>query len=203
MGWNLIFDILQNISLIIASIVAIYGINSWRREAKWKRKYELAEEVLANMYEAQQAIRNIRSPFGYQNEGNSRKVEENETPEQTKAYNQAYVVSERYKNNNVSLQKIHALKFRFIALYGKEHEQHFNKFHQTINQIFSSADQIAQVNLGFYDFDKDLRRSTIKDNNEILYLKITDLENDLVDKGIQNAIDEIEEACKKIIGKIK
>lgn len=45
--WNLFFDVIKSLSIIIASIVAIYGINSWRREAKWKRKYELAEEVLS------------------------------------------------------------------------------------------------------------------------------------------------------------
>lgn len=202
MNLNLIFNILQSISIIIVSIVATYGINSWRREAKWKRKYELAEEVLVNLYESQQAIRYIRSPFGLQNEGSSRKVDKNETPEQSKTYNQAYVVRERFRNNSDALQKILSLKYRFIALFGKEHEEHFNIFSQTINKIFLAADEIARVSLGEYGDDKKFNLEMLKNNNKIIYDTITDRENDFVEKEIQNAIDNIEAACKRIIGKI-
>ena len=73
---KLVFDILKSISIIIASGVAIYGINSWRREIKWKRKYELAEETLSLFYEVQDAISIIRSPFVSVSEGKTRKRQE-------------------------------------------------------------------------------------------------------------------------------
>ncbi len=201
--WNLFFDALQSISVIVASVVAIYSINSWRREAKWKRKYELAEEVLANLYESQQAIRYIRSPIGFQDEGSSRKIDKNETPEQTRVYNQAYVVRERFKNNSDALQKLRSLKYRFIALFGKENEEHFNKFSQTINQIFFAADEIARTKLGEYGNEKEFNLKILRDNSKIIYAKITDKDNDLIEKEIQNAVDKIETECSKVIGKIR
>ena len=92
---NEIVDIIKSLGVIIASIIAIRGINNWRRESKWKRKYELAEEVLASIYEAHHAIQIIRSPLGFSDEGASRPKKDNETPEETKIYNQAYITRER------------------------------------------------------------------------------------------------------------
>jgi hypothetical protein len=81
--WNLLFDIIKSISIIIASTVAIYGINSWRRETKWKRKYELAEETLSLFYEVQDVISIIRSPFSRNEEGKKRNRIENEKKKKT------------------------------------------------------------------------------------------------------------------------
>ncbi len=39
-------SVIRDASIVIASITAIYGINSWRREHRWKKQSELAEEVL-------------------------------------------------------------------------------------------------------------------------------------------------------------
>ncbi|WP_420319850.1 hypothetical protein [Flagellimonas sp.] len=192
-------DILQSLGIIIASVVAIWGINSWRREAKWKRKYELAEEVLANLYEAHQAIRIIRSPVGFGNEGSSRKKNENETPKETEVYNQAYVSRERFERNRKSLEKLHSLKFRFIALYGKEFEQHFDIFSQTINKIFYAADQIAMIKLGQYGDDTELIREILKESRSDLYAKYKG--DDEIEKELNKAVKEIENKCRSIIGK--
>lgn len=59
---------LDSISVMIASWAAIWGINSWRREAQWKRKYDLAEEVLSLFYESRDKIRFIRSPIVFSEE---------------------------------------------------------------------------------------------------------------------------------------
>lgn len=57
--------LIRNVLVIIASIVAIYGIRAWRREFIGKRKIELAEEVLALFYETRDIIRYIRDPGGF------------------------------------------------------------------------------------------------------------------------------------------
>ena len=194
-----IFDILQSTGVIIASVVAIWGINSWRREAKWKRKYELAEEVLANLYEAHQAIRIIRSPVSFGNEGASREKKENETAEETKIYDQAYISRERFERNKRSLEKLHSLKFRFIALYGKQYEEHFDKFNQAVNKIFFAADQIAMVKLGQYGDDKELIAKILKESRQDLYAKYKG--EDEIEKELKRAVAEIENKCRSIIGK--
>ncbi|MFH4968760.1 hypothetical protein V8G61_11210 [Gaetbulibacter sp. M240] len=194
-----ILDILQSVGIIIASIVAVWGINSWRREAKWKRKYELAEEVLANMYEAHHAIRIIRSPIGFGNEGSSRSKNDNETPQQTEIYNQAYVARERFERNKKPLEKLHALKYRFIALYGKEYEKHFDKFSQTVHKIFFASDQIARVKLGEYGNEQELKSKIMIESRADLYGSIKFDDN--IEKELGVAVNAIEQKCRAIIGK--
>ncbi|GAB5465302.1 MAG: hypothetical protein Kapaf2KO_07380 [Candidatus Kapaibacteriales bacterium] len=201
---NYLLDIIKSLGIIIASGVAIWGINSWRREAKWKRKYELAEEVLANFYEAFQAIRLIRSPFGYSNEGKSRPKHEDETEENSRIYDSAYVVRERYSRNKESLEKLQTLKYRFITLYGKDYEVHFEKFDQTVNRVFNASDELARLrfdslsnknlnqNLGLKDVKEELRK--------ILYTRLD--EKDEIEKELKAAIEAIELKCREIIGKI-
>lgn len=196
---NEIIEIIKSIGILVASSVAIWGINSWRREVRWKRKYELAEEVLANFYEAHQAIQIIRSPFGFGNEGSSRMRQDNETKEEMKIYDQAYVTRERFERNKTSFEKLHSLKFRFIALYGKEYEQHFDKFHQTVNKIFFASDQIALVKLGEYGDDKEFIRDTMKESREVLYSWTN--KDDKIESELKEAIKAIEIKCRKIIGK--
>ena len=194
-----ILDILQSVGIIIASIVAIWGINSWRREAKWKRKYELAEEVFANMYEAHHAIRIIRSPIGFGNEGSSRSKNDNKTPQQTEIYNQAYVARERFERNKKPLEKLHTLKYRFIALYGKEYEKHFDKFSQTVHKIFFASDQIARVKLGEYGNEQELKSKIMIESSADLYGSIK--YDDNIEKELGVAVDAIEQKCRAIIGK--
>jgi hypothetical protein len=43
---------IRDISILIGIWVAIYSIDSWRREFQGKRQIELAEETLAMFYEA-------------------------------------------------------------------------------------------------------------------------------------------------------
>lgn len=193
-----ILEIIKSLGIIIATGVAIWGINSWRREAKWKRKYELAEEVLAGFYEAHQTIKLVRSPFGFGNEGASRPRQDNETIEVSQIYDQAYVSRERFERNKKSLEKLQALKFRFIALYGKKYEQHFDTFITTVNTIFWASDQIARVRLGQYGDDKNFIRETLKESREILYSRPKE---DKIETELLEAIKSIETKCSEIIGK--
>jgi hypothetical protein len=193
-----ILEITRSAGVIIASSVAIWGINSWRREAKWKRKYELAEEVLANIYEAHQAIQFIRSPFGSGNEGSSRPKLEDETIQQSQIYDQAYVSRERFERNKAALEKLRALKFRFIAIHGKEYEKHFDKFTQTVNKVFFASDEIARVRLGHYGDDQKVISETMKESREILYSRSN--KEDKIESELIEAVSAMEKKCNEIIG---
>jgi len=195
-----ILEILKSLGVIIASVVAIWGINNWRREARWKRKYELAEEVLECIYESYQAIKIIRNPIGFQGEGNTRKKKEDETPEETKIYNQAFVVQERYERNKKPFEKLHTLKFRFIALYGKQYEKHFDQFSVAINQIFFAASEIAYIRLGHYGEDLQENNKQMAKNRKIIYGSLT--KKDEFEEKINFSIKAIEDKCREIIGKI-
>ena len=49
--------------------MAILGINSWKKEIKWKRKRVIAEKLLTSIYKSLDEISKIRNPIVFNNEG--------------------------------------------------------------------------------------------------------------------------------------
>lgn len=92
--------IIASVAAFIASVVAIYGINAWRREFRGKRQMELAEEVLALFYQARDVIKYTRTPMTIRGEGRSRNAEQDEEPDQKKERDLAYTLIERYNSTN-------------------------------------------------------------------------------------------------------
>jgi len=53
-------ELLKGLAAIVALVVAVLGINAWRRQLRGKNEYELAEEVLSLFYRARDIIRAMR-----------------------------------------------------------------------------------------------------------------------------------------------
>lgn len=139
-----LFDLLESVAVIAAAVVAAFGVNSWRREHVGKRQLELAEEVLAMFYEAQDAVRAIRSPFGYTNEGRTRKPETNETASQKEWRDRAFVTIERSQQFSPLLSKIRSARYRFIAIFGTEAGEPFLELNRLINELHWAANDYSE-----------------------------------------------------------
>ncbi len=131
---------LKNFSVIIAALSLISGINAWRREYIGKRRIELAEEVLTCFYEARDAIKFIRSPFSYDGEGKTRSRQNGELEEESKLLDRAYIVYERYEKRREVFNKLHSLRYRFMARFGRQTEKPFIELHSIVSDIFNAAD---------------------------------------------------------------
>lgn len=132
-------ELVKNISVILGALALISGIRAWKREYIGKRKVELAEDTLMLFYQARDAIRDIRNPFGRVDEGSSRKIADNETEDETKLLNQAYVVIERYNKHEDVFNKLQSTRYRFMARFGRENEAPFIELNTVLNDIFLAA----------------------------------------------------------------
>lgn len=198
---KLIFDGTRTLAIVVVSIVGIYGINSWRRETRWKRKYELAEEVLALVYEAKECIEMIRQDFSWGYEGRTRKKGEHETPEETDIRNTAYVTVERSNRVNETFNKLQSLKFRFAAVFNQPNTSLFDELIKTRNTLVSSAYRLADARVR-----KSKETSTSKKDFERIekFKKIiwSDYEKeDEISKKVNQTIKEIEDVCRIVIKK--
>lgn len=202
-NWILIFDILKSISIIAASCVAVYGINSWRRETKWKRKYELAEEALSLFYEIQDAFSIIRSPMSNSNEGKSRKRMENETPEDSEILDMAYTVIERFNNNSEPFHKLRALKYRFITIFGVENEKSFNDVVKLTNRVLRASNNLGnrywkdQGRRRFSDNQLEQHLNKMQEYEDYIWDSLDD--NDKVRTELKRIISTIESVCETIL----
>lgn len=196
-----ITDIAQNVSIILASFFAIYGIDAWRREHVGIRRIELAEEVLALFYQARDAIESIRSPFGFSGEGQSRKPSENESDEEKQALDQAYVLIERYNKHSELFSRIYSLRYKFMALLGQEAAQPFDELNKIVNELILSSHQMARrAKQPMRHFSSEAQEK--KDWE--YYLKIDRVyysggDGDPIAPRVDQTILDIEKTCHKII----
>jgi len=194
-------EIGQSVSLILASLFAIYGIDAWRREYVGKRRIELAEEVLALFYQARDIIGTIRSSFGYVGEGETRKPGPNENPEHKEALDQAYVLIERYNRHTEVFSRIHALRYRFMAQFGTDSMAPFEELNRVINELILSARRKARHST---QPERTLQSEEALERHHQEFIEIervyySGFEDDPISPRVNKIVGDIERVCRSVI----
>jgi len=196
---NYIIRNIESFSIIAASIAAIWGVNSWRREAKWKRKYELGEEVLSLFYEVRDKIRFIRNPFSSPDEGKSRKPSENETPQEKEALDRAFITIERYHKCSEIFNKLNSLQYRFMAIFGKNAITPFKELNKLLKNIIITSEALGFSWSKLSISDKTIRDNLIKKIQDYEKIIWAGYEDDPIESKVNEIIKEIENICGPIL----
>ncbi|MDR9497972.1 MAG: hypothetical protein RI556_02255 [Hydrogenovibrio sp.] len=126
-------DYLTSGSALIASLVALYGINTWRREYVGKKRMDLGHDLLEAFYKAKDAIRYIRSPFTPEIE---RSEAIKDLPEHRNEFDErAAVLSKRLNDKQKEIAAFRAMKYKIMAVFGNDSEKIFDEFASIPNQI--------------------------------------------------------------------
>lgn len=140
--------IMPLLQAVIVGGFALFGIvitQQWTTRREYmKRRVDLAEEVLALCYEAQDAIRYIRSPL-WSSEGSTRQRRENETQQESDTLDRAYIVIERYNKTESTFKNLKAKKYIFMAAFRGDSHRPF----ETIDHVITKL-RVASHMLGTY-----------------------------------------------------
>jgi hypothetical protein len=193
-------ELLKQISILLGVWVAIYGIDSWRREHVGRRQIELAEDTLSIFYEAADAIRHMRHPasFGYETEEVERG--ENETEAQFQARKNASVVFYRYNQYQELFNKIHASRYRFMAQIGKKQAMPFDDLRKIVNEITVSARMLSRLWARDHfrtDDQWERHREQIEKHESVFWEGVED--EDPINPNLNKVIEDIEHTCQAII----
>lgn len=193
--------LLGSAAALIASIAAIRGINAWKREFQGKKKIELAEESLTLFYQARDAIRRIRNPLGNSDEGRSKIPEHEKTDFSGKTVPHVYVILERFEKEEHIFNKISAMRYRFMAVFGNKSESPFESIRKIINDIFLAArmygmriDLMQEARNNEESLQK-ARDESMKNMKTIWYMG----EDDIIEAQIKIATEELETICRPVI----
>jgi hypothetical protein len=197
MDWS---DLLKNFSILIGIWVAISGVNAWRREHSGKRRAELAEDTLALFYEVADAIRVLRHPFSFPQETEEVEKAEEESEQAYRARKNASVVFHRYKQHQELFNRLHAMRYRFMAQIGKEEAKPFDDIRKIVNEIIAAARMLARLwaRSDFASGQQWREHQQRVDNQEAVFwegLKDKDPINPRLDKTVQ----DMEQICKAVI----
>jgi hypothetical protein len=132
-------DVVTSLGVILGIPLVFYGIDAWRREAMWKRRSELCEEILALCYETKEIIGYMRSPGSFGGEGESRISAEGESVDVRRKRNSAWIPIERHNQHLEKLSRLWALSYRFRAQFGVEKTQPIQDLRDVITSVKSAA----------------------------------------------------------------
>jgi hypothetical protein len=192
--------IIGSLAAIVASIVAIYGINSWRHEFRGKRRIELAEYVLALFYQARDAIASIRNPLSMGDEL-SAPTKENESIEVKEAKDKVYFIFKRYKDREQLFSKLISVRYRFMAQIGADKVGPLDEIQTTVNEILITARLLANVWAKYLKCKNTKRQEEFEkkifEYEEKIYWGLP--EEDKISKRVDKAVADMEQICKPII----
>ncbi len=214
MSWEEIITsiILQVVSLlatVIAAGTAIWGICAWRREYTGKRRIDLAEEILALVYEARDVLASVRSPLGQENKGQTCPGAPDATDKEKAMLCAAYIPIERCSSRQEIFARIRSLRYRFMAQHGKDAGQPFEELdlvRRSLSLPFYSMKirlrdlQRKKSTTDSKEYDKKLEElwedwNRTKDKDEF-----NEEGEDLILRECDAVIDKFETLCRQAIG---
>ena len=161
-----------------------------RELADWKRRTELAEQVLTDFYKARDIFSAARSPFAFRGEGITRPGRDPKAEKDASAKDAIYAPIERLNKELSFLSEMHSRRFRFIALFGDATASPFLTFSQCYNQISSSVRALIDDKRNIKD---DSRQKHEENIGWVLG------EKDEIAIKINDAVKMMESICKPII----
>lgn len=193
-------DHIRDVSVLIGIWVAIYGLDSWRREHTGKRQMELAEDTLALFYEARDAISHIRHPMSYSTETDDVEKTDGETEQQWQARKNASVVFKRYNAYQELFGKLRAMRYRFMAQFGQEAAKPFDELQSIVSKIIVSARMLARLwARDHFPTEERWQKhlDSIEKNEAIFWEGVA--EDDPILPKLDSVIADIEKTCSGII----
>jgi len=189
---------------VFGIIFGVYNLRKWRHEHVGKKRIDLAEDVLAHFYEVRDAIQSIRSPFGHSGEGSSRKPASNESPNEAHWRTVAHTVFERIDANRDLLNRLHALRYRFIAQIDRNSGEYFDRILMIINRIRIASYALAGIgsrldSAHFNPQRSESAASALEQHERVIW--IMDLDNDPITKELKDTVSQMEQICDRAIRK--
>ena len=194
---TLIKDIITGLSALTAAIIAILGLQAWKKQLKGKTEYELAQKYLKAVYKIREALAWVRNPYQSRTEIAQAMIEaklenipNNDPSFHVKSTMAVY--QKRFQKVTEAFLDLDAIMLEAETLWGegvKEHikslQKHSSKLFITIQLYISDIERNAPFNA-----EKD------KERMAIMYA-ITDGSAD------DSFTNEVKETIKKIEGFLK
>jgi hypothetical protein len=138
-------SVVTAVTAVVGVCIAARGLNKWRAETICKRKAELAEEVLADFYQARDIIDAARLPGIFGHEGATRPKAEWESEEDTRTLNAYFVTYERLRNKDEFFAQFQARRYRFMAHFGPEAGNPYDDLHKIKIQIVAAVRMLVET----------------------------------------------------------
>lgn len=160
-----------------------------RAAVAWRRRYELAEQVLSAAYEARDALNWARVRVIFSGEGETRQADIDESEELKRRRNSYFVPLERLARSAKSFATLETLRYAMSTHFGQDAVKPIREFSQVHNEITAAAGHL--IELASWG-DGPTARESLQPFRDTLWGQ----RPDSIDRRIDAAIVEIKNLCR-------
>jgi hypothetical protein len=175
--------LLTALAALVGGWAALRGLGAWRSELVGRRKTELAEEVLAQFYQARDVLTWARTPAVGQGAGPERTARSDDWNEALSA------TIERITEESELFSQLHANRYRFIACFGEAASSAFEEVRSVHTEIIVAAGELMRDSSNLAE-DREARREIWKGA-----IGWGQREDDPIPTRLDNAVRQIEQVC--------
>jgi hypothetical protein len=192
-GWDQIAAFLNVVAIGVATWVAWRSVRDWRAERLDARQAEVAEQALILAYQVQEVFPRIRSIVGFSDEGSTRKPEPNESPDEKRQRDNAFVPIERIQKEALFFEQVAEIRPRVDAVFGKGHAKPFHEFLSIRWEIIGAAHNLSGLSRRRYfptEEEREAHRAEMSKFEAIIWRLPSG--EDPLEKRLVDAVAEIE-----------
>lgn len=189
-------DIVLTLTAVIASIVAVLGLNTWNRQLRGQVEYELTRKLLKSAFKIREALKGVRSPFmfGYEQPLPEKADAEKMTYEQIRQYGTARAYQARWDKVNEARAELQTDLLEAEVIWGDVIQQKFSKLFELQGELFSIVQSyLVTMDPNQPQTTRNAYQEIMKTKRDIMYDLSSADKPDEFTNDVTNAVKAIEE----------
>jgi hypothetical protein len=189
-------DIILTLTAVIASIVALLGLNTWNRQLRGQVEYELTRKLLKSAFKIREALKIVRNPvmFGYEQPAPEKADADKMTYDQIRHYGTARAYQARWDKVNEARAELQTDLLEAEVIWGDVIPKKFSRLFELQVELFS----IVQSSLVTMDPNqpqttRNAYQEIMKTKRDIMYDLSSADKPDEFTNDVTNAVKAIEE----------
>lgn len=177
------------IATLAGVAMALYGLNRWKREYRFKRNSELLEEALVLFYQAEHAIGYLRNGFIFSSDLNDFEFpSELEDGYSKEKYKSTYTIQKRFDEKQHIFNKLYAIELRVRARFGDESIEAFSLIRTKVKELLLAAREYSI---------KGLEKEKISEIQKTIWKDYQSSgEGDSFGKKIRKIVEDFDALCR-------
>lgn len=168
-----------------------------REQAVFKRKFELAELMLADAYRLRSLMAYVRNGFAFGGEAKDRPRDPSEPDDISRMRDSYFVPQARLHSENEFISSMFMRRTACHAHFGAEADKAFGLFHQALHETRVASQLLVEWTTQHKDIDQD----TIKNlQNDIWQQQAKYRKADKIGEYIEEAVGICEKLCEPVLG---
>lgn len=192
-----VFENAGAIAILAGVAIAFYGLETWKREYRFKRNSELLEDAKVLFYEAEHAIAYLRNGFIFTDELKDFEFPlELEDDYSKEKYKYTYNIQKRFDEKQYIFNKLYAIELRFRARFGESSITSFSSMKEKVKELLLAANRYSI---------KGLNKEEIIEIQKIIWKDYysKSKEGDTFGDAISKIVEDFDKLCRDKIKRNK